>query len=101
MHARLTFIAAIALWVAGMPATVQAEQPKRISQIGFLALVARADYGSGIRGSPASAATTRAAARAFGARVVIAVNLDGRHPEQSRPFCNGRPRSRERHGQRS
>jgi hypothetical protein len=44
MHARLTFIAAIALWVAGMPATVQAEQPKRIPQIGFLALVARADY---------------------------------------------------------
>ena len=27
-----------------MPATVQAEQPKRIPQIGFLALVARADY---------------------------------------------------------
>jgi putative ABC transport system substrate-binding protein len=44
MQTRLTFIAAIALWVAGMPATVQAEQPKRIPQIGFLALVARADY---------------------------------------------------------
>jgi putative ABC transport system substrate-binding protein len=43
MQARLTFIAAIALWVAAMPATVQAEQPKRIPQIGFLALVARAD----------------------------------------------------------
>jgi putative tryptophan/tyrosine transport system substrate-binding protein len=44
MQTRLTFIAAIALLVAGMPATVQAEQPKRIPQIGFLALVARADY---------------------------------------------------------
>ena len=44
MQARLTFIAAIALWVAAMPATVQAEQPKRIPQIGFLARVARADY---------------------------------------------------------
>src|SRR4029077_18293544 len=44
MHARLTFIAAIALCVVGMPVTVQAEQPKRIPQIGFLALVARADY---------------------------------------------------------
>jgi hypothetical protein len=30
MQARLTFIAAIALWVVGMPAVVQAEQPKLI-----------------------------------------------------------------------
>jgi hypothetical protein len=42
MLARLTFIAAIALCVVGMPVTVQAEQPK--PQIGFRALVARADY---------------------------------------------------------
>ena len=36
MHAHPIFIAATALWVAGMPATVQAEQPKHIPQIGFL-----------------------------------------------------------------
>ena len=44
MQACPTFIAAIALWVVGMPAAVQAEQPKRMPQIGFLAPVARADY---------------------------------------------------------
>jgi putative ABC transport system substrate-binding protein len=44
MQTRLTFVAAIALWVAGMPATVQAEQPKPLTQIGFLSQVARADY---------------------------------------------------------
>ena len=44
MQTHLTFIAAMALCVVGMPATVQAEQPKRIPQIGFLGLVARADY---------------------------------------------------------
>jgi putative ABC transport system substrate-binding protein len=44
MQACPTFIAAIALWVVGMPAAVQAEQPKRLPQIGYLAPVARADY---------------------------------------------------------
>jgi putative tryptophan/tyrosine transport system substrate-binding protein len=43
MQARLTFIAAIALWVVGIPA-VQAEQPKRLPQVGVLQPVARADY---------------------------------------------------------
>ena len=44
MQARLTFIAVIALWVLGMPAAVQAEQPKRLPQVGVLVPVARADY---------------------------------------------------------
>ena len=44
MQARLTFIAVIALWVLGMPAAVQAEQPKRLPQVGVLVAVARADY---------------------------------------------------------
>jgi putative ABC transport system substrate-binding protein len=38
------FIAAIALWIVGMPAAVQAEQPKRLPQVGFLFIVPRADY---------------------------------------------------------
>ena len=44
MQARLTFIAVIALWLVGMPAAVQAEQPKRLPQVGFLFIVPRADY---------------------------------------------------------
>jgi hypothetical protein len=45
MLARPTFIAAIALWLVGMPAAVQAEQPNRLPQVGFLsAIVPRADY---------------------------------------------------------
>jgi len=43
MRACPTFIAAIALWVVGMPAAVQAEQPKRLPQVGFL-IQLRADY---------------------------------------------------------
>jgi len=38
------FIAAIALWVVAMPAAVQAEQPKRLPQVGVLVPVGRADY---------------------------------------------------------
>jgi putative tryptophan/tyrosine transport system substrate-binding protein len=44
MQACLTFIAVIALWLVGMPAAVQAEQPKRLPQVGFLFIVPRADY---------------------------------------------------------
>ena len=36
MQASRIFIAAIALWVVGMPAAVRAEQPKRLPQVGFL-----------------------------------------------------------------
>jgi putative tryptophan/tyrosine transport system substrate-binding protein len=36
MQASRIFIAAIALWVVGMPAAVQAEQPKRLPQVGLL-----------------------------------------------------------------
>src|SRR6516162_3484635 len=39
-----SFIAAIALWLVGMPAAVQAEQPKRLPQVGYLFIVPRADY---------------------------------------------------------
>jgi hypothetical protein len=44
MQARPTFIAAIALWIVGMPAVVQAEQPKRLPQVGYLNQVVRPDY---------------------------------------------------------
>ena len=44
MRALPTFMAAIALWLVGMPAAVQAEQPKRLPQVGVLVAVARADY---------------------------------------------------------
>jgi hypothetical protein len=44
MQAHLTFIATIALWVVGMPAAVQAEQPKHLPQVGFLEAMVRADY---------------------------------------------------------
>ena len=44
MQACLTFIAVIALWLVGMPAAVQAEQPKRLPQVGFLFIVPRVDY---------------------------------------------------------
>lgn len=44
MQAHLTFIATIALWVVGMPTGVQAEQPKRLPQVGFLEAMVRADY---------------------------------------------------------
>jgi putative ABC transport system substrate-binding protein len=44
MQASRIFIAAIALWVVGMPAAVRAEQPKRLPQVGFLGPVVRADY---------------------------------------------------------
>jgi putative ABC transport system substrate-binding protein len=44
MQACPTFIAAISLWVVGIPATVAAEQPQRVPQIGFLEAMARADY---------------------------------------------------------
>jgi putative tryptophan/tyrosine transport system substrate-binding protein len=44
MQACLTFIAVIARWLVGMPAAVQAEQPKRLPQVGFLFIVPRADY---------------------------------------------------------
>jgi hypothetical protein len=44
MQAGPTFLAAIALLVVGLPTAVQAEQPKRIPQIGYLNQVARADY---------------------------------------------------------
>ena len=36
MQASRIFIAAIALWVVAMPAAVQAEQPKRLPQVGLL-----------------------------------------------------------------
>ena len=42
MQAGLIFI--IALWLVGMPAAVQAEQPKRLPQVGYLFIVPRADY---------------------------------------------------------
>src|SRR5260370_6943348 len=44
MRACPTFIAAISLWVVGIPATVAAEQPQRVPQIGFLEAMVRADY---------------------------------------------------------
>jgi putative tryptophan/tyrosine transport system substrate-binding protein len=44
MQASRIFIAAIALWVVGVPAAVQADEPKRLAQVGFLGPVARADY---------------------------------------------------------
>ena len=44
MQACLTFIVAIAIWFVGMPAVVQAEQPKRLLQIGFLNPLVLADY---------------------------------------------------------
>src|SRR6516164_5680189 len=44
MQARPTFIAAIALWIVGMPAVVQAEQPKRLPHVGYLNQVVRPDY---------------------------------------------------------
>src|SRR5262249_23966944 len=44
MQARPTFIAAIALWIVGMPAVAQAEQPKRLPQVGYLNQVVRPDY---------------------------------------------------------
>ena len=44
MQARPTFIAAIALWIVGMPAVVQAEQPSRLPQVGYLNQVVRPDY---------------------------------------------------------
>jgi putative ABC transport system substrate-binding protein len=44
MQACLTFIVAIAIWLVGLPAAVQAEQPKRLTQIGFLDPLVRADY---------------------------------------------------------
>jgi hypothetical protein len=42
MRACPTFIAAISLWVAGIPAPVAA--PQRVPQIGFLEAMVRADY---------------------------------------------------------
>jgi putative tryptophan/tyrosine transport system substrate-binding protein len=44
MQASRIFIAAIVLWVVGMPTAVQAEQVRRLPQVGFLGPVARADY---------------------------------------------------------
>ena len=44
MRACPTFIAAISLWVVGIPAAVAAEQPQRVPQVGFLEAMARADY---------------------------------------------------------
>jgi putative ABC transport system substrate-binding protein len=44
MRACPTFIATIALSLVGMPAALQAEQPKRLPQVGFLFIVPRADY---------------------------------------------------------
>ncbi len=44
MRACPTFIAAISLWVFGIPAAVAAEQPQRVPQIGFLEAMVRADY---------------------------------------------------------
>jgi putative tryptophan/tyrosine transport system substrate-binding protein len=44
MRACPTFIAAISLWVVGIPAAVAAEQPQRVPQIGFLEAMVRADY---------------------------------------------------------
>jgi hypothetical protein len=43
MRARPTFIAAIGLWLVGLPAAVQAEQPKHLPQVGFLHPLVRAD----------------------------------------------------------
>jgi hypothetical protein len=44
VHAHPIFIAAIALSVVGTSVAVQAEQPKRLPQIGFLSLLARDDF---------------------------------------------------------
>jgi putative ABC transport system substrate-binding protein len=44
MRACPTFIAAISLWVVGIPAAVAAEQPQRMPQVGFLEAMVRADY---------------------------------------------------------
>src|SRR5215469_1250584 len=44
MRARPTFIAAIGLWLVGIPAAVLAEQPKHLPQVGFLHPLVRADY---------------------------------------------------------
>jgi chorismate synthase len=44
MRACPTFIAAISLWVVGIPAAVAAEQPQRVPQVGFLEAMVRADY---------------------------------------------------------
>jgi putative tryptophan/tyrosine transport system substrate-binding protein len=44
MQASRVFIAAIALWVLGMPAAVQAEQPKRLPQVGVFVPLPPAGY---------------------------------------------------------
>jgi putative tryptophan/tyrosine transport system substrate-binding protein len=44
MRAFPTFIAAISLWVVGIPAAVAAEQPQRVPQVGFLEAMVRADF---------------------------------------------------------
>jgi putative tryptophan/tyrosine transport system substrate-binding protein len=44
MRACPTFLAAISLWVVGIPAAVAAEQPQRVPQVGFLEATVRADY---------------------------------------------------------
>jgi putative ABC transport system substrate-binding protein len=44
MRALPTFIAAISLWVVGIPAAVAAEQPPRVPQVGFLEAMVRADF---------------------------------------------------------